>query len=142
MNYIYAGNKVRIKLRKKNMILKKNRKLRAEAIQSDKDAFAALGKVSNYKPASEDLTLDNLSRVKAEADSMHTARVQTRNAYRSADDDAREKEIEFHNLMTRVKKNMLAQFGEDSNEAQALGLKKQSEHRITGHRKNESVSES
>ena len=126
-------------LRRFFMITKKNRKLPADSQQTDKDAFAALEKVENYNPAAPELSMDNLRKVLQDMTAMQTLRVQTHAAYISADDDARDKEIEFHNLIIRVKKHMLAQFGEDSNEAQALGLKKQSEHKSGGRKKKETA---
>jgi hypothetical protein len=38
-------------------------------------------------------------------------------------------EWEFHNLMLGAKDQVIAQFGRDSNEVQAIGLKKSSERK-------------
>jgi hypothetical protein len=117
------------------MITKINCKLPAGSQQSDKDAFAAIGKVENYNPAASELSLDNLRKAVQDMLNLQSVRIQKHTAYKSADDDAHTAGIEFHNLIRRVKKHVLAQSGEDSNEAHVLGLKKQSEHKVTGRKK-------
>jgi hypothetical protein len=47
----------------------------------------------------------------------------------TARDNAVTAEREFHNLMLGAKDQVTAQFGRDSNEVQALGLKKASERK-------------
>jgi hypothetical protein len=39
------------------------------------------------------------------------------------------KEWEFHNLMLGVKEQVIAQFGKDSDQLQAIGLKRKSEYK-------------
>ena len=50
-------------------------------------------------------------------------------AHAAARDNATAREWEFHNLMPGAKDQVTAQFGRDSNEVQALGLKKSSERK-------------
>jgi hypothetical protein len=52
----------------------------------------------------------------------------------AAMDAARAAEWAFHNAMLGVKDQVIAQFGKDSNEVQALGLKKKSERKAPGPR--------
>lgn len=49
--------------------------------------------------------------------------------YRAAADAARLAEWEFHNAVIAMKEVVRGQFGSDSNEAQAVGLKKKSDRK-------------
>jgi len=50
----------------------------------------------------------------------------------TARDNAAAAEWEFHNAMLGVKDQIIAQFGKDSNQVQAIGLKKKSERKSPG----------
>ncbi|MBL7962005.1 hypothetical protein JNL27_17365 [bacterium] len=106
-----------------------NRRLKPALIQADRDAVAALEKIAAYSPNSPDLLLTAIREVQTAMTQLQRQRVQTYVAAQSADDDATAKETEFHNLILRVKKQIVAQFGEDSNEIQSLGLKKRSDYK-------------
>ena len=58
-------------------------------------------------------------------------------ALAAARDNAVAQEWAFHNLMLGVKDQVMAQFGRDSNEVQALGLKKASERKSPQRRSKE-----
>ncbi|NUM79733.1 hypothetical protein HUU42_02925 [bacterium] len=111
------------------MVTSKTRRLRVNLIQSDKDVVSALEKITNYNPNAPELALLKLQEAHKAMIDAQAACVQTEAAFKAAYDNAALKEIQFHNLVLRVKKNILAQFGEDSNEAQAIGLKKKSDYR-------------
>jgi hypothetical protein len=57
------------------------------------------------------------------------AETQAAAALAAARDDAVAAEWSYHNLVLGMKDQVLAQFGRDSNEAQAVGLKKKSEYK-------------
>ncbi|MBX7151956.1 hypothetical protein K1X84_09975 [bacterium] len=111
------------------MVTPKARRLRVILIQSDKNVVAALEKILTYNPNVPELALLKLQEAQKAMADAQTACVQAEAAYKTAYDNAALKEMQFHNLVLRVKKNILAQFGEDSNEAQAIGLKKKSDYR-------------
>ncbi len=50
-------------------------------------------------------------------------------------DEAVAAEVEYHNAILRSRDQVVAQFGKDSNEVQAVGLKKVSEYRKPKRRK-------
>jgi hypothetical protein len=66
---------------------------------------------------------------------LQTAETQAEAAYKAARDNAVKGEWEFHNLMLGVKDQVASQFGRDSNEYQALGLKKKSERKAPTRKK-------
>lgn len=103
------------------------RKLSRSLLQKDKDALAALGTVTGYAPVDKDATVANgiaaetVMATKQDAVAIATA------ALKNAKDDAKAAEWAFHNFMLGIKNQVAAQFGNDSNEYQSLGLKKKSE---------------
>ncbi len=56
-------------------------------------------------------------------------------AWKAARDQAVAAERAFHNKILGAKKQVVAQFGVDSDEVQAVGLKKKSEYKRSGGRK-------
>ena len=117
----------------------KIRKLTVAQIQTDKDVVAALEKVDGYNPNQPELTLDQVKKLMNEMDAVHNLIVQTESALKSISDDNYVKFNEFHDIILRVKKQVKAQFGEDSNEAQSLGMKKKSEYKSPHRKKKEQV---
>lgn len=105
------------------------KRLRPSQIQSDKDALAALQAIENYAPANADYTLAKITTAQTTLAAAQRAEVQAAAAAAAARDEAMTAEHDFHNLMLGAKNQVVAQFGDNSNEAQSLGLKKKSEYR-------------
>ncbi|MFZ5912321.1 MAG: hypothetical protein ACOYYU_20140 [Chloroflexota bacterium] len=61
--------------------------------------------------------------------SAQRAEVNAQNALAAARDAAAAAEWEFHNMLLGVKDQVVAQYGKDSDQVQALGLKKKSERK-------------
>lgn len=105
------------------------RRLRPSLLQIDRDAFAAVKNVPTYKAAQ---TQFDVAAIQALADTMVAKRdieAQKQADLDAARDDATAAEWDFHNGLLGVKDQVIAQFGDDSNEVQALGLKKKSEYK-------------
>lgn len=98
-------------------------------IQADKDSFAALEANDDYAPANPTYAKAAIATAQTEMNSAQQAESQAVAAAAAARDNAVAKEWNFHNLMLGAKDQVVAQFGRDSNEAQALGLKKKSEYK-------------
>jgi hypothetical protein len=103
-------------------------RLRPSQIQTDKDAFAALQAITGYAPANTAYTLAKITAAQASLASAQQAEAQALAAAAGARDDAVAREREFHDLMLGAKDQVIAQYGPNSNEAQALGRKKKSEY--------------
>jgi hypothetical protein len=104
-------------------------RIRPSLLQQDRDGFAALKNIGSYKPANDDFTIAN---VKAAQDAMVGQRdieAQKQADLDAARDDATAAEWAFHNAVLGAKDQVKAQFGVDSNELQAVGLKKKSEYK-------------
>lgn len=104
-----------------------SKRLNPAALEADKTAFAALQSITGYTPANPAFTLAAISTANAALTAAQQAEAQAVAAAANARDDAVAKEWAFHNLMLGAKDQVVAQFGRDSNEVQAVGLKKASE---------------
>jgi hypothetical protein len=126
-----------LKVPKKELKMAKNEaiRIRPVVLQADLDAQIALQAISDYKPA-------NAAYAKTVADAKltamraaQTAEVNAMNALATARDAAAAAEWEFHNIMLGVKTQVMAQYGDSSDQMQALGLKKKSERKKPAARK-------
>ena len=106
-----------------------SRRIKPELLTADESSFAALQAMTGYAPANQSYTIAAVTSAHAALQSMQTVERQAEVAYQTARDNAVAREWEFHNLMLGVKDQVTAQFGRDSNEVQALGLKKSSERK-------------
>ncbi len=98
-------------------------------LEADENGFAALQAISNYTPINLAYSLEAVRAAHVELANLRRAEVQAAATMAAARDGAVAKEWEFHNLMLGVKEQIIAQFGKDSNEVQALGLKRKSEYK-------------
>jgi hypothetical protein len=97
-------------------------------IQADRDAFAALQAIEGYAPSNQAYALTTITAASTGLADAQQAETQAAAAAASARDEATAREWEFHDLMLGVKDQIRAQFGKDSNEVQAIGLKRKSEY--------------
>jgi hypothetical protein len=100
-----------------------------EELDKDQAAFNALQNVVGYAPSNPAHGLTSLQTAFNEMRAAQAAEDQATAAMAAARDVAVHKEWAAHNLMLGVKDQIKAQFGKDSNEVQALGLKKASEYK-------------
>jgi hypothetical protein len=97
--------------------------------KADEVGFAALQSITGYTPINPSYAIEAVRATHAELQSLRSAEAQAVAAATAARDNTVAKEWEFHNLMLGVKDQIIAQFGKDSNEVQALGLKRKSEYK-------------
>jgi hypothetical protein len=98
-------------------------------MQADMDAYTALQGIENYTPANTAYTLDAVEDKMVALKGTQDAEIAAQNALAAARDAAAAAEWEFHNAMLGVKEQVIAQFGKNSDQVQALGLKKKSEYK-------------
>lgn len=110
-------------------------RLKPTAIEADESGFAALQAIALYEPANQEYSLPAIGAAYGLLQSAWTEEAQAVAALATARDNAVAKEWKFHNLMLGAKDQVTAQFGRDSNEVQALGLKKASERKAPQRRK-------
>jgi hypothetical protein len=117
--------------KKENKIMAVNRtkRLRPSVLQADIDAFAALKAIGDYSPANAAFALANGTALRAAMETKQTDEVQKQAAAEAARDDTTTSEWDFHDYVLGTKNQIKAQYGENSNELQSLGLKKKSEYK-------------
>jgi hypothetical protein len=104
------------------------KRLKPSQIQANRDAFAALQAITGYAPANPAYALTAVTAASNGLAAAQQAETQATAAAAAARDEATAREWEFHNLILGVKEQIIAQFGKDSNEVQAIGLKRKSEY--------------
>jgi hypothetical protein len=110
-------------------------RLKPAAIEADESGFAALQAIEGYAPANPAYSLAAITAAHGALQSAWTAESQAEAALATARDNAVAREREFHNLILGAKDQVTAQFGRDSNEVQAIGLKKASERKAPRRKK-------
>lgn len=117
------------------MAKNQTRRLSPAQIQTNKNDFAALKKITTYAPANQAYTVDKIGTTDTELDASGEIESQANAASATARDNRVAKEWQHHNEMLGARDQVVAQFGRDSNEAQAVGLKKKSEYKSPGRKK-------
>lgn len=111
------------------MAKNQTRRLTPAEIAKDVDIYAAVKDVRGYAPANSDYSLESLA---ANFTALTTAQVASAQADATAAakrDDLVTAQWNFHNGILGAKDSVLAQFGPDANEVQAVQLKKKTEYK-------------
>lgn len=111
------------------MAKNQNVRLRPQFLQEDRDVHTALQSLADYSPANAAYTKAALAARLAAMKSAQDAELAAQNALAAARDAANAAEWDFHNAILSAKDQVIAQYGKDSNEVQALGMKKKSERK-------------
>ena len=105
------------------------KRLAPTTIQEDKDVLAAIQALSPaYAPANSACAVTALSTAQGVMITAQATEVQKTADADAARDTANGKEWAFHNLILEAKNQVIAQYGSDSDQVQAIGLKKKSEY--------------
>jgi len=111
------------------MAKNETRRLLPAALQQDRDSASALRTLSGYAPANSAFTLAKVQAALNNMDAAQEAYTQALVAFEAAKSDLIASEWAFHNVVLGAKDQVVAQYGADSNEVQAVGLKKKSEYK-------------
>ena len=111
------------------MATDETKRLKPELLTADKESFEAWQAIAGYQPNNPTFAAGPVKARYQTLQALQTAETQAKAAYEAARDNAVKGEWEFHNLLLGVKDQVASQFGRDSNEYQALGLKKKSERK-------------
>lgn len=114
-----------------------SKRLTPVVLTEDEAAFNALQSVTGYTPSNPAHTITALSQAVNEMRAAQAAEDQAAAAAAAARDKAVAEEWEFHNVILGAKDQAKAQFGKDSVEVQALGLKRTSEYKNRKTKKND-----
>jgi hypothetical protein len=111
------------------MAKNENKRLPPGQIQADREAHTAAETFSDYRPANPAYSVDALDALLEAMQAAREAEVNAANAMAAARDAAVAAEWAYHNTILGVKKQVVAQYGNDSDEMQSLGLTKKSERK-------------
>ena len=111
------------------MAKNQSRRIASGVLSEDREAFDALQGIAAYAPANPSYTLDTIMDLRDRMDDLLRDATQAEAAADAKRDAANACEWEFHNAMLGAKTQVLAQFGPNSDEVAALGMKKKSEYK-------------
>jgi hypothetical protein len=111
------------------MARNQSKRLSPVKIEADENCFAALQTITDYTPINLAYSLKSVAAAHADLESVRQAQARAAAAAVAAREQQAAKEWEFHNLMLGVKEQVIAQFGKDSYQVQALGLKRKSDYK-------------
>ena len=106
-----------------------NRKLTDDQIEANREALVALRAMANYKPANAAYTVEAMNTREAAMIAAQQEVVRVQNMLAAARDARDAAELLFHHDMSEAKQQVRAQYGMNSDEVQAMGLKKRNDYR-------------
>ncbi|WDD36687.1 hypothetical protein PQG02_36930 (plasmid) [Nostoc sp. UHCC 0926] len=111
------------------------RRLRPQTISQDITSFHGLQTVSTYNTTRADASAAKLQEVYQAMLISQQIETEKLALYRATSDAARLAEWEFHNAVLAMKEVVRGQYGSDSDQAQAVGLKKKSDRKRPSRKK-------
>lgn len=111
------------------MSTKTNRPLSTAILAADQDAVVGLINLVGFKPVNTSLNADALKALLADRTSKEDAYTLALNAYRAAADARALAQHTLHNRVLQLRSAVVAQYGLDSDEVVAVGMKKKSERK-------------
>ncbi|RCJ40447.1 hypothetical protein A6769_03555 [Nostoc punctiforme NIES-2108] len=113
----------------------KTRRLPSQLISQDINSLHGLQTISTYNTSRTDASVEKLQQTYQTMLAQQQSETEKLTLYRSAADAARLAEWEFHNAVLAMKEVIRGQYGSDSDQAQAVGLKKKSERKRPNRKK-------
>ncbi|BAY92785.1 MULTISPECIES: hypothetical protein [unclassified Tolypothrix] len=110
-------------------------RLRPQQISQDVTSWHGLQTVSTYDTTRTDATTANIQKAYKAMLAQQQTETENLTIYRAAADAARLAEWEFHNAILAMKEVIRGQYGSDSDQAQAVGLKKKSDRKRPSRKK-------
>lgn len=111
------------------------RRIAPDIIVDDKKSLSNVKAMSDYHPAKAGITSEAADIQHSAMTTKQEAETVAKKAWEAARDAATQAEWDFHNFMLEVKQQVIAQYGDNSDQAQAVGLKKKSEYKKPSGRK-------
>ncbi|MBW4571249.1 MAG: hypothetical protein KME31_25505 [Tolypothrix carrinoi HA7290-LM1] len=105
------------------------RRLSPRLISQDVDSLHGLQTITTYDTTRTDASATKLQQAYQAMLTQQQAETEKLTLYRAAADAARLAEWEFHNAVLAMKDVVRGQYGTDSDQAQAVGLKKKSDRK-------------
>lgn len=106
-----------------------NRRIDPQIIQADQSALFAVQHLIDYSPVKSAYDVSALTNARGRMEAARLAELHAQNALNAARDAAMAAEWEFHDMILGAKTQVIAQYGSDSDQVSALGLKKKSDRK-------------
>ncbi len=107
----------------------KVRRVDPEQLEADRKSAKAVLEFTDYHPQKPEFAGAIVRTTLTALQPLLDAEDSAKRAYETARDNAVAAEWALHNIVLGVKQQVVGQYGDDSNEAQAVGLKKKSERK-------------
>jgi hypothetical protein len=117
----------------------KTRRLPPQSISQDITSWHGLQTVSTYDTTRPEASVAKLQQAYQAMLAQQQVETEKLTLYRAAADAARLAEWEFHNAVLAMKEVIRGQYGSDSDQAQAVGLKKKSERKRPNRKKSVAI---
>lgn len=124
------------------MSKRKTTRVTQRILKKDKQIASAVLVFKDYAPSNPDFTPTSLREALEKMEKALSAEAKAVEALARAREEALELEWRFHELVLGAKRQVIAQYGDDSDEITTLGMKKKSERRYGRPRKVDKGSES
>ena len=111
------------------MPVNETKRLKPQLLDADFAVYEAIQSMQGYTPVRPEFTLEEAHRLARQMAASQAAEQQLHGQLDAARDKATADEWAFHNTMLGVKEQVRALFGSDSDQVQALGLKKKGERK-------------
>ena len=106
-----------------------DKRIRTDILQADKNALIALAAIADYAPRNPNYSVTSAVTAQQTMEGSQAKIVRLKADLAAALDEAATNETAFHNIILGVKNETLVQYGENSDEVQAIGLKKKNERK-------------
>jgi len=111
------------------MAKNQTRRIEPSILVQDEEVYAAVKAMTDYAPANQAYVQAKLDAGHSGLEAAHHALVQAEAAADAARDALVASQWEFHNLILGTKDQVMAQYGPNSDEVQAVKLKKKTEYK-------------
>jgi hypothetical protein len=111
------------------MTLRSTRRLSSDQIKADRETLLALKNIGGYAPANPAYSTEALAALGEALEQAEQARLRAENELEAAREQVLAAAMALHEAVLTAKTQVLAQYGPDSFEIQALGLKRKSERK-------------
>ena len=107
----------------------KTRQLKPSVLQEDLDAYAGMQGIAGYAPSNASFNAAAGGGLLSKMQASQTKEVQDFAVWQASRDAKVADEWAFHDFVRNMRVQVKAQFGENSDEVQSVGLKKKSEYK-------------
>ena len=112
-----------------NNLYKTKRRIPDAVLDDDKTALIGLQSIVGYKPTNANYTVEKIVALATDWENKQKAAIAAKQAAETAMDDLVDAARLFHDAILGAKNQVVAQFGDDSNEIQTVGMKKRSDYK-------------